>query len=217
MRYLQLTVAPGEESVHPLFPVMTESSFVEHAQMLDWNAVRSDTTTVLFRIEGEPGPMADALAAEPVVIEFELTPATDGEFYAYVHTEAVETERRLWLAFTQERSMLVPPLDYGDGTVTCRIVGTAAELRRAFAEVPDGLETAVERVGEFDSPPAESRADLTDRQREVVEAAIGVGYYRVPRDATAADVARELDLDPSTVSEHLRKAEARLARAFVGG
>jgi predicted DNA binding protein len=161
--------------------------------------------------------MAAALAAEPVVIDFELTPQTGGEFYAYLHTEAVETERRLWLAFTQERSMLVPPLDYDDGNITCRIVGTSAELQQALAEVPDGLETSVERVGEFDSPPAEPRADLTDRQREVVETAVAVGYYRVPREATAAVVAAELDLDPSTVSEHLRKAEARLAQAFVGG
>lgn len=215
MRYLQLTVAPGEDAVHPLFPVMTGAPFVEHAQMLDWNAVPSDTTTVLFRIEGDPEPMADALAAEPVVLEYELTPATGGEFYAYIHTEAVETERRLWLAFTQERSMLVPPLDYGDGTVTCRIVGTAAELRRALDEVPDGLETSVERVGEFDSRPDEFRVDLTDRQRDVVDAAVDAGYYRVPRDATAADVGARLGLDPSTVSEHLRKAEAKLVCAFV--
>ncbi|MFB6270658.1 MAG: helix-turn-helix domain-containing protein, partial [Halobacterium sp.] len=56
---------------------------------------------------------------------------------------------------------------------------------------------------------------LTDRQREVVETAVDLGYYDVPRTAGQDDVAAELDCASSTVAEHLRKAEAALARAAV--
>lgn len=217
MRYLQLTVGPGSEPVHPLFPLMADSSLVERAEMLDWNATRAETTTVLFDVEAEREPFGAALADEPVVLDYELTPQSGREFYAYVHSEATENERRLWRAFSQQRSLLVPPLSYGDGTVTCRIVGTAEELRAALAEVPEGLAVDVERVGEFDSRPTEPGGDLTDRQREAVEAAVEVGYYRVPRRATAADVAERLGCTPSTASEHLRKAETRLVRAVVEG
>jgi DNA-binding CsgD family transcriptional regulator len=52
--------------------------------------------------------------------------------------------------------------------------------------------------------------DLTPRQREVLETAWDAGYFEVPREASTADVARELDLDDSTVSEHLQRAERNL-------
>lgn len=52
--------------------------------------------------------------------------------------------------------------------------------------------------------------DLTERQREVLETAWDAGYFEVPRQASTADLATELDLDDSTVSEHLQRAERNL-------
>lgn len=52
--------------------------------------------------------------------------------------------------------------------------------------------------------------ELTDRQREVIQTAYDRGYYEVPRGATTADIATELDVDPSTVAEHLQRAERNL-------
>jgi DNA-directed RNA polymerase specialized sigma24 family protein len=52
--------------------------------------------------------------------------------------------------------------------------------------------------------------ELTDRQREVIQTAYDEGYYEVPREATTGDVAAELDVDPSTVAEHLQRAERNL-------
>lgn len=54
--------------------------------------------------------------------------------------------------------------------------------------------------------------DLTDRQREVIQTAYDNGYYEVPREATTRDIAAELDVDPSTVAEHLQRAERNLLR-----
>ena len=51
---------------------------------------------------------------------------------------------------------------------------------------------------------------LTDRQHEVIQAAYEMGYYEVPREASTEDVAAELDVDPSTVAEHLQRAERNL-------
>lgn len=54
------------------------------------------------------------------------------------------------------------------------------------------------------------RDTLTDRQREVVHTAYEMGYYEIPRRVSTADVASELELDQSTVSEHLQRAECNL-------
>lgn len=58
---------------------------------------------------------------------------------------------------------------------------------------------------------------LTDRQREMLEAAVREGYFAVPRDCTLAELADALDVDKSTASTTLRRAEARLVKWFLAG
>ncbi len=195
---------------------MAESEFVETAWMLDWNVTRGDTTMALFRVRGDSDRLVRALDAEPVVLEYDITSEEHDEFYAAIYTETVEIERQLWRAFNQRRSVLVPPLEYRDGVVACRIVGTDDELRAALDDVPSGLKPTVTRLSTFDGRPAGVTAVLTDRQREAVETAIDVGYYRIPRESSAADIAREFDCSPSTASELLRRAESRLVTELFG-
>jgi len=54
------------------------------------------------------------------------------------------------------------------------------------------------------------RMCLTDRQREVVEAAFEAGYYDWPREATGGEVAAELGISSATFSEHVHAAERKL-------
>lgn len=51
---------------------------------------------------------------------------------------------------------------------------------------------------------------LTDRQFEVLKAAFESGYYDWPRGRTGKALAAELDISPSTFSEHLSTAERTL-------
>jgi len=37
-----------------------------------------------------------------------------------------------------------------------------------------------------------------------------MGYYEVPKQVSSEEIAAELDLDPSTVAEHLQRAERNL-------
>lgn len=57
---------------------------------------------------------------------------------------------------------------------------------------------------------------LTDRQQEVLEIAFEHGYFEVPRKASTADLAEELGLDSSTVSEHLQRAQRNLVATVLG-
>lgn len=56
---------------------------------------------------------------------------------------------------------------------------------------------------------------LTDRQREVLDVAYSLGYYDVPRRSSTTDVAAELGVDDSTVSEHLQRAERNLLETIL--
>jgi predicted DNA binding protein len=48
------------------------------------------------------------------------------------------------------------------------------------------------------------------RQQEIIQRAIEMGYYEQPRGATLQEIADEVGVAKTTVSQHLRKAEQRM-------
>jgi hypothetical protein len=61
-------------------------------------------------------------------------------------------------------------------------------------------------------PPGDG---LTDRQHEALRIAYERGYFDIPRRASLEDVAGELDIAPSSVSERLRRAQTQLVEETV--
>lgn len=59
------------------------------------------------------------------------------------------------------------------------------------------------------------REELTDRQRQVIRAAVHTGYFESPRQSTATEVADALSLTQSTFSYHLRNAQQTLFEAML--
>lgn len=58
---------------------------------------------------------------------------------------------------------------------------------------------------------------LTDRQREVLEAAFEAGYYDWPREISGEDLADRMDISQPTLSEHLTTAERKLLSLLFEG
>jgi len=56
---------------------------------------------------------------------------------------------------------------------------------------------------------------LTDRQRAAVRTAYELGYFEIPRKASLEDVAAELDITASSLSERLRRAQTHLVENHV--
>jgi len=61
-------------------------------------------------------------------------------------------------------------------------------------------------------PPGDG---LTDRQHEALRIAYELGYFDIPRNASLEDVAAELGISPSSVSERLRRAQTQLIEETV--
>jgi len=57
---------------------------------------------------------------------------------------------------------------------------------------------------------------LTSEQLTIIETAYQCGYFEVPQQATAADVAGELDISQSTLSEQLRNAQNAVWNVLFG-
>ena len=61
-------------------------------------------------------------------------------------------------------------------------------------------------------PPGDG---LTDRQHEALRTAYELGYFNIPRHASLEEVAAELDISASSVSERLRRAHTQLIQETV--
>ncbi len=59
-------------------------------------------------------------------------------------------------------------------------------------------------------------ADLTDRQRAVLEAAYFSGYFEWPRETNAEDLAASMDISAPTLLQHLRKAHDAILASLLG-
>ncbi|ELZ27044.1 bacterio-opsin activator HTH domain-containing protein [Halogeometricum pallidum JCM 14848] len=63
---------------------------------------------------------------------------------------------------------------------------------------------------------AESPGDgLTDRQHEALRVAFELGYFEIPRRTSLQQIATELDISASSVSERLRRAQTKLIHETV--
>jgi DNA-binding CsgD family transcriptional regulator len=58
---------------------------------------------------------------------------------------------------------------------------------------------------------------LTSRQRQILLTGYALGYYDVPRRISSDDLSRHLNVDKSTIVEHLRKAERKLIGNIIAG
>lgn len=67
-------------------------------------------------------------------------------------------------------------------------------------------------TGFFDLQSA--KALLSPKQLEVFQKALDYGYYDVPKKISIEELAEKLGSSPSTVAEHLRKAESKMVPIF---
>lgn len=87
-------------------------------------------------------------------------------------------------------------------------------LEAAGDRVGVGLERLYPLGGEETATVAQ-RWDLTPAQEAAVRAAVELGYFEVPRAASADEVATSLDISKSAFLERLRRAEGRLLEQVV--
>lgn len=209
---VRITAHGQESDVHPMYGVLTEEPFVERATALQWNYT-GDALGILHYIVGDADAFEAAMREIPEVVGYDVARVDDRSFYVYVRDTTTDPLQELFAPVTSGGLLVVPPVRYEpDGTVVFSLFGPDDELQQAVTSVPPPVDVTVETVGGLADTAAAVEVRLTDRQQEVVETAVDMGYYDVPRTASQVDIATELNAAPSTIAEHLRKAESRMMR-----
>lgn len=215
MKRIRITLDPAGDYAPPLYERLAGGApSLEQVRIVNWN-VATPPTAFLLWIRGDYRQFEDELDSSRNVDEYELLPITDRECHCFLEGAVTDAARLLFENFTRGSLITVPPIECNDdGTNTFSLIGRDADIQAAVEGVPDGVGVTVEAVGGETVAPESAVGRLSPRQREAVEAALEVGYYEIPRDATTEVVARELECATATAAEHLRKAESKLIRAL---
>lgn len=213
MRQVRLTVTPLDPSVHPFFALTTPEGPIDEAHSLYCNVADTSRPTYLFGIRGDPDRIADALADRSEVVAYDISRDTDDMCYVILQIEVNEFGRAIFDAFSRDSLTLVLPVVYTRGRATMELVGAHKALQEFVDALPSDLQVDIEAVGGFTDGDSAASV-LSERQREAVEAALDLGYYQTPSRSTHADIADRLGCSPSTASEHLNRAEAKLVKTM---
>lgn len=113
-----------------------------------------------------------------------------------------------------DAGFMIEGLTYRDGRafVTGTVVGQEI-LRSVLERAGETVGTRLERLYALDpgdDTPIARRWDLTPAQEAALEQAVAMGYFTVPREVTASDVAAELDISKSAFLERLRRGQHTL-------
>jgi len=173
-------------------------------------------------VEGASVAAVEALAAtREQVVDTRPVREPDGETPGVV--EVVSTGASLAQTLvTRGAVVTTDSVAGGEATVVCEIpasrdVGSlVAALTESFPATELTAKRTLDRAQDGSEPTAETvltdafEADLSDRQRQVLRAAIHGGYFESPRRSSASEIADALSLTQSTVSYHLREAQRTL-------
>ncbi|MWV40269.1 helix-turn-helix domain-containing protein [Natrialba sp. INN-245] len=210
MKSVRLTLQHGPENVHPMHRFVAEHDGFDRYRMVASNFAHEGHNAFIFHVVGDRDAYRNRLEALGGFISVDVTAGDGDAFYVYVREEPGELSEQLIAAFSRESLVPIPPLEYRmDWSVRFGLVGEPDDIRAALEAVPDGIETTVERVGEYRGGD-HAVETLTERQREALRVARDRGYFAVPREASVEEVADELGCAPGTAAEHLRKAQQRV-------
>jgi predicted DNA binding protein len=212
MRYLTVHVRPTEGGAfHPLGAKLAAEQSVGREAIHHVELVGDGTVLMLAEGSGDRARYEEIMSASPYVLDFLVS---GGErWVSSSHFDPRSTVRDLLRRYRESDVVMEMPIDINDdGSLTVTYLGSESDFRDLFYETTEELPLGVEVVetGDYDPETAAVTRGLTTRQQEVLEAAVDVGYYRVPRQGTHEDVADALDIAPTTVGDHLRKIEARV-------
>ncbi|WP_128476654.1 helix-turn-helix domain-containing protein [Halorussus pelagicus] len=126
-----------------------------------------------------------------------------------------ETTAPLLLFSVQESGLpLELPFTIAGGQAEVELTASRDRLSSFTTQLQAfGMEFDVEYVREM----VNSESLLTQRQRELLSAAVNEGYYDTPRECSLTELAEVAGVAKSTASETLHRVEEKIVKEYVGG
>lgn len=217
MRYVELSLYPGEGGFHPAERDIIEAPDIERIAIHHFNQLNDGTVVFLYQTRGNIERGQAVLEENSDILAHSIS-RSGNDLHAYIHVEPNEMIEGV-LRLPQEHSVIIDtPIEcLPGGGIRVRGMAKQETVPEALDSIPEGLDVELESMGEYTPDDRQLFSTLTERQQDILLTAIELGYYAVPRDATYEDIGEELGIAPVTVGEHLRKIESRILTEIVPG
>ena len=120
----------------------------------------------------------------------------------------------------QPKMVMARPPDFLDiDRMKVEMIGKENEIKKLVHYANKWGDNSFKILGltSIDAKGESLLSKLTTRQKQMLLTAYALGYYDVPRKISSDDLARHLNVDKSTIVEHLRKAERKLIGGIIAG
>lgn len=129
--------------------------------------------------------------------------------------------RGFWTVIPSGPWALVPPVVVDHKSAVLSVIATESFIKRIFRVLKTWAREfsvlANMVINDYESDlMLQPRPKFTKRQREIATYAVRHGFYETPKQVSARTIADHFDITPSTMNEHLRKAE-KTAMSFLFG
>jgi DNA-binding CsgD family transcriptional regulator len=118
----------------------------------------------------------------------------------------------------QPKMLMTRPPDFLDvGRMKVEMIGKENEIKKLLHYANKWGDNSFKVLGltSIDAKGESLLSKLTPRQRQMLLTAYALGYYEVPRRISSDDLSVHLNVDKSTIVEHLRKAERKLIGSII--
>lgn len=190
--------------------------YFEAAHSMDF--VSDGSVVIVYEIDGTEEALRSVLD-EPneKIVDYEITNHHD-PLVAQLRFHPDETFDQLISVYRTYGVSMEFPIRYVDhdpAAIEVVEVGPRSELADRIEATREHATVSIERLHRYEFSTGQLFRQLTERQQEVLLAALQHGYYRTPREATQADIADELCCSASVVGQHLRRIETKLVSSIV--
>lgn len=214
MRQITLIIdsSVANETFDELRQVQVDNEVIAtYEAIYDLNPLDDGTAVELVRLTGD---IERLVRITTELTNVSVIPTSETGF-VYIHLNPGNLDKALIDIIDTHKVTVDWPVKYTEQGFQLTLLGEDTALQHVAADLSEIVDVTIKKTGDYHPRMRDPAWHLTDRQIEVVRAAITDGYYDLPRETSQRDLAAKLELSRGTVAEHLRKAEARVMQEIV--
>ncbi len=170
-----------------------------------------------LRLKGRNMKMQDLLMGKGLLTNIELLyKEKDGSLVVFIEGRSCVPKPPKDIK--QPKMLMARPPDFLDvDRMKVEMIGKENEIKKLVHYANKWGDNSFKILGltSIDSKGESLLSKLTSRQRQMLLTAYALGYYDVPRRISSDGLSRHLNVDKSTIVEHLRKAERKLIGSII--
>lgn len=208
-KYFDLSVDTRTTRLTPVDEAL-ETSILAPTALVSANCMSRSAATFIYRFDVPPVELVKWAEERSSILRTDMLQETSTHTDLYFHTE-MESGHLLHEVKRKNPIIVEMPVEYTDDLMaSIRILGPDRIIDSTYEKIDECPGISLEKVG-YCRPASDDPLEiLTERQQEILHAALRKGYYEIPRETTQEALGDLFGIAPQTVGEHLRKIESKI-------